>query len=148
MKDIPRSALLLGLAGLIPFYVPLLPVAHEVLPFEACLAYGVVIAGFMAGAQWGMGVATDTRRGWAVYGISVLPALWAVLAFIVPRDQAPEVLMVAFLAILASDYWHVRAGRLPRWYWRLRILLTAALLLALLGWTFLASSTINPTGLH
>ncbi|MDX1454583.1 MAG: DUF3429 domain-containing protein [Gammaproteobacteria bacterium] len=140
MKDIPRSALLLGLAGLIPFYAPLLPAVRGWLPLDAFLAYAVVIAGFMAGVQWGMGVATNTPRGWAVYGVSVLPALWAVLAFIVPRNQASEVLVVAFLAILASDWWHVQAGRLPRWYWRLRILLTAFVVLALLGWAFLLAA--------
>lgn len=136
---IPAAALLLGLAGLIPFialpvltvfgpvtWLPVAVQAHVSVP--ALSLYAAVILSFMGGVQWGLAVAhpdagpvTSLRR----YGVSVLPALIAWFALLTPTRTALMVTASGFVLLLIYDLWTVRRGEAPAWYERLRILLTS-----------------------
>jgi hypothetical protein len=86
---IPRSALLLGLAGLIPF---IWSAATHLLPSLAAwagqwlppmflgayvgLTYGTVILSFMSGVLWGFATKAEGREAAIAYTLSVIPALW------------------------------------------------------------------------
>ncbi len=142
---IPRSALWLGLAGLIPFVwgaltamVPPLAVAsYEVLPpvfvgDVVLVTYGTVILSFMSGVLWGFATKATGREAAVGYGLSVLPALWA---FIMVRDTSDVSLIwlvAGFVALLALDLSFARQGLAPAWWMRLRVLLTAIVLVCLL----------------
>ena len=126
---IPPAPLLLGLAGLIPFWALavglLLHGALNVSPpqLDAALAtYGAIIASFLGGIRWGLAVpAGDSGRH---YAISVVPSLaaWGLLA-------APEPWRLAGLGLVALalgpiDLDLVRSGMAPVWFGTLRLILS------------------------
>ena len=90
MTGIPRAALGLGLAGLIPFLWGALTVLRPDLaawgtgalgprfvgPYVQ-LFYGAVILSFMSGVLWGFATRATGRVAAAGYALSVIPALWA-----------------------------------------------------------------------
>lgn len=142
---IPRSALWLGLAGLIPFVwgaltamvAPLAVASYEVLPpvfvgAVVLVTYGIVILSFMSGVLWGFATKATGREAAVGYGLSVLPALWA---FVMVRDTSDVSLIwlaAGFAALLALDLSFARQGLAPAWWMRLRMLLTAIVLVCLL----------------
>lgn len=142
---IPRSALFLGLAGVIPFVwgavtelVPALAVAsYEVMPpvfigAVVLVTYGTVILSFMSGVLWGFATRATGREAAVGYGLSVLPALWV---FFMVRDTSDVSLIwlaAGFAALLALDWSFARQGLTPAWWMRLRVLLTGIVLICLL----------------
>lgn len=142
---IPRAALLLGLAGLIPFVwgaatemVPALAVAaYEVVPpvfvgAVVLVTYGTVILSFMSGVLWGFATKAKGREAAVGYALSVLPALWA---FFMVRDTSDASLIwlaTGFAALLFLDWSFAWQGLAPAWWMRLRLLLTAIVLACLL----------------
>jgi signal transduction histidine kinase len=151
MQPIPRAALILGLAGVIPFawgaatlYVPgawdwgtAVLGARFVGPYVQ-LAYGAVILSFMSGVLWGFATRTDGARAAAGYALSVIPALWAFFMTGGGPTSAAINLMAGFAALLLLDAMFARWGLAPAWWMRLRLLLTA-LVLACLGLTVAAA---------
>ena len=141
MTPIPRPALLLGLAGLIPFLWGALTVVlpglaewgTEVLgprfvgPYVQ-LFYGAIILAFMSGVLWGFAAQAS---GWQGYALSVLPALWAFFMTGGGADRAAAALIVGFLGLLALDRHYWKRGLAPQWWMRLRVLLTLAVVNAL-----------------
>ncbi|MCA3419000.1 MAG: DUF3429 domain-containing protein [Roseomonas sp.] len=123
---IPRPALLLGAAGLLPsLAMPVLLAAGESAAAFALLAgpaYGALIASFIGGAWWGLaanraGDAALTR--WLV--LSVLPMLAAWVALLLP-PQAGLLLLAVIFALLPLADRAAQAGALaPDWWWRLRL---------------------------
>jgi hypothetical protein len=133
---LPRSALILGWAGVIPFAgLTAASLAGFPLPapaIPALTAYGAIILSFMGGAQWGLTVATaGLDRRWLGYVASVLPALAAWTALLMPDRAALGLLIGGFVMLLAYDLWTVGAGIAPRWYGRLRLQLTVAVVVLL-----------------
>lgn len=138
---IPRPALVLGLAGLLPFawgaatvLVPALAAALPVprLTGEAVLVgYGSVILCFMSGVLWGFAASSsgDAAR-WRGYALSVLPALWVFFA-VTPGAQGLSALLVGFLVLLAAEFQFGLWGLTPPWWMRLRLILTAGVALCL-----------------
>ena len=143
MMPIPRSALLLGLAGLIPFLVSLgsqlFPDLAAALastlgprfvgPYMA-LAYGTIIFSFMSGVLWGF--ATKAKRQIAVgYALSVIPALWAF--FLVGNGPVSSAIWLAlgFVLLIALDFMFWQRGLAPPWWMRLRLMLTAIVVASL-----------------
>lgn len=133
---IPPAPLLLGLAGLIPFWALaiglLMHGALGVTPpqLDAALAtYGAIIVSFLGGIRWGLAVpAGDTGRN---YLISVLPSLvaWALLA--APEPWRLVGLGLAALALGPIDLGLVRGGLAPAWFGTLRIILSVGAGIAL-----------------
>lgn len=138
---IPRAALLLGLAGLIPFALaagvialrPSLPMGGFDLPLMGfghlvLLSYGRIILAFMAGVLWGF--ATKATSFWW-YVASVTPALWVFFTSFLPDSDEDITLAIGFAALLALDWAFARAGLAPPWWMRLRVILTAVVLACL-----------------
>ena len=137
--DIPRPALILGMAGLIPFFGLSAAIAlHLQTPYGSAslwlAAYGAIILSFMGGAQWGISVARPVREAgslWRAFAASVVPALVAWPALFLPITWSLATLSVTFACLLGYDLWTVRRGEAPEWYGQLRLGLTAAVVLCL-----------------
>ncbi|WP_238366803.1 DUF3429 domain-containing protein [Mesobacterium pallidum] len=142
MRQVPPSALWLGVAGLIPFLwgaaLAVLEPSTEgtgllayVLDGPRLLAwYGTVILAFMSGVLWGFATRAEPQeRRWA-YGLSVLPALWAAFNFGPVETQLTR-LTIGFVALLGLDWFYVRRGLGPDWWLRLRITLTVVVVACL-----------------
>lgn len=142
---IPRSALVLGWLGVLPFVgLALLILFGRDLgvawtPSTAMIAYGACILSFMGGVQWG--VTLLTRRGGAIvagsgseawgYGISVIPALIAWPCLLLPARDGLIGLILGFALLLIYDARTVRDGLAPPWYTALRAQLTGAVVICL-----------------
>jgi len=138
MTDIPRSALILGLAGVIPFawgaLTLVLPGLAEwglsalgprfIGPFVQ-LSYGQVILAFMSGVLWGFATRTEAALAATGYALSVIPALWAFFMVGGGPVSAAINLIFGFLGLLALDWQFWRWGLTPPWWMQLRGLLTA-----------------------
>lgn len=145
MTEIPRPALILGLAGLIPFLwgtvTVLMPQLGQwglmalggrfVGPFIG-LQYGTIILAFMSGVLWGFATKANGRMATASYILSVIPALWAFFMVGGGPTTAAVNLIAGFLALLLLDWHFWRLGLAPEWWMHLRGLLTAIVILSLL----------------
>ncbi len=142
---IPRSALILGLAGGLPFLWGVVtlfsPAAAEVTvgllgprfigPYVG-LAYGTVILAFMSGVLWGFATKAEGSQAATGFVLSVIPALWAFFMVGGGPVSAAINLMVGFAGLLILDYAFSTWGLAPPWWLRLRLILTALVLLCLL----------------
>ena len=141
---IPRAALLLGAAGVLPFLwglgTMLVPSLFQLTmntigprfvgPF-VLLSYGTVILCFMSGVLWGLIARSDIDLGLMGYGITVVPALWAFFFVGNGPISASINLIAGFVAVLAIDYLFWSNEIAPPWWMALRIPLTAAVVLCL-----------------
>jgi len=142
---IPRAALILGLAGVIPFAWGALtlwsPAAAawgltflgpRFLGPYVLLQYGTIILAFMSGVLWGFATKARGRVAATGYGLSVLPALWAF--FFVGGGPVPAAIYLIFgyLGLLGLDWLFWRQGLAPPWWMRLRLLLTTLVVACLL----------------
>ena len=129
LQNVPRPALWLGLAGLIPFVglalICWLPgnLEDDHIQWAAPLltGYGVVILSFMGGCRWGM-AAAGLGEGANVnaLAISVLPALYAWVVALLPDMQAQALLAIGLLGLLAADLRLTKTGGAPSWWPSLR----------------------------
>ncbi|MBM7067101.1 DUF3429 domain-containing protein [Actibacterium sp. 188UL27-1] len=141
---VPRAALLLGAAGVLPFLWGLgtmwVPALFEITmntigprfvgPF-VLLSYGTVILCFMSGALWGLVAKSEVELGPMGYGIAVVPALWAFF-FVGNGPVSTSINLIAgYVAVLAIDYllWSNKVA--PPWWMALRIPLTVIVVLCL-----------------
>lgn len=140
MFQIPRAPLLLGLAGLLPFFagaviVILTNSEHSlksdplIIPrdgLEILRNYGTIILAFMSGVLWGFATKAEGAKATTGYVLSVIPALWAF--FMLSGDLDPYMfasLIFGFIGLLVLDYFFYSEGLAPPWWMRLRILLTS-----------------------
>ncbi|WP_143595862.1 DUF3429 domain-containing protein [Tropicibacter naphthalenivorans] len=144
MATIPRSALILGLAGVIPFAWGALTVISGDLagwglralgprfigPYVQ-LFYGAVILSFMSGVLWGFATKVEGERAAVGYGLSTLPALWAFFMTGGGPTSAGLSLIFGFLGLLVLDWQFWRWGLAPAWWMQLRVLLTALVVICL-----------------
>jgi hypothetical protein len=141
---IPRSALVLGLAGLIPFVwgalTVLLPglglwTAQTIGPRFAgpyvMLFYGAIILSFMSGVLWGFATRLSGAQATTGYALSVIPALWAFLMTGGGPAGASVSMMAGFAGLLGLDWLFWRHGAAPGWWMQLRVPLTAVVLTCL-----------------
>ena len=144
MRDIPRAALILGLAGLVPFlwgvatlWSPALAAfgtqyfgPRFVGPYVQ-LFYGTVILAFMSGVLWGFATKANGREAAVGYALSTLPALWAFFFAGGGAVSAAIYLGAGFVALLGLDYMFWRQELAPPWWMRLRLLLTVVVVACL-----------------
>ncbi len=141
LNPAPIGAVVLGLAGLIPFlgFAALAVSGNDgglgtlgLSPRTILSAYGAVIASFLGGIRWGAAAARNAGSG--DYLLAIVPSLiaWAALAAPAPWDL--RILGVLVLAWGLIDQDLPRRGLVPRWLGRLRLVLSgvagAALLVA------------------
>lgn len=137
---IPAAALLLGLAGLIPFFagaaalwsaIPLLPPETGL---KLVIVYGAIILSFLGGIRWGTAIGPyDTGRQTTEFSASVLGSLAGLAAVFLPAIPALALLIAGFLMQGLWDVMSVDSGRLPSWFGRLRMILTAGAVVSLVA---------------
>jgi len=132
---IPRTAALLGFGGVLPFAALaaaawVAPAGYQQLVTTAMIGYGAVILSFLGAAQWGAAIIKPTpspdRLIW-----SVIPALIAWLAVILPPILGLPTLIAGVALCYVVDQRAVAAGFLPLWYSGLRQPLTILVCLTL-----------------
>ena len=150
MKKIPNSALILGLAGLLPFFwgaatslefvaenLKLNGFSEKYIGSRISLIYGTIILAFMSGVLWGFAANVSGKRQPIGFILSVLPALWAFFTFNGLLINPLTGLIIGFLGVFAIDvrfhYWQLT----PEWWLSLRCILTLLVIICLsvnLGW--------------
>ena len=149
MTRIPRAALILGLAGTLPFLWGAVTVLVPSLglwtaqtlggrfagPYVG-LFYGAVILSFMSGVLWGFATKADGAQAATGYALSVIPALWAFFMTGGGPVTAAANLIAGFLGLLLLDWQFQRWGLAPDWWLKLRLLLTAIVVASLLPVVF------------
>ena len=140
LGKIPGPALWLGLAGLIPFVagavaawanIPLLPPAAGL---KLAIIYGAIILSFLGGIRWGTAIGPyDKGRQALEFPASVLGSLAGLAAAFLPAIPALTLLIAGFLMQGLWDVMSVDAGRLPHWFGRLRMILTAGAVVSLVA---------------
>ncbi len=144
MNAVPRAALILGLAGMIPFlWGALTLISGSAADFGLAvlgprfigpyvqLSYGIVILAFMSGVLWGFATKATGSREAAGYGLSVIPALWAFFMVGGGPVSAGMYLIFGFLGLLVLDWQFWRWGLAPVWWMHLRVLLTSLVVISL-----------------
>ena len=142
---LPLPVSLFGYAGLIPFLLG--PAWLDLSPQTApdwldavWLSYCALIAAFMAGTLWGFALpACEGSAGVAGLLMSMVLITLPWIASALPLREALGVLAVAYLMLLAADFWRERNLGTVDGYFALRGTLTAGVLVALL-WRFMISS--------
>lgn len=137
----PRPALVLGLAGAIPFtHLALLSLAapeHMPLVVQAQCAYGACILSFIGAIHWGIALTNQGRLqpDWGTLGYSVTPSLVAWLALLMKPCYGLITLSLGLLYAFARD---MNTSCFPAWYYALRKVLT----------TLAVSSVLITTGAY
>ncbi len=142
---IPKSAFLLGLAGVIPFIWGVATLFHAGLSEWAIriigtrfvgqniqLFYGTVILSFMSGVIWGLASKRQQKQATLGYTLSIAPALWAFFMTGGNPEDSILNLIAGFLALLLIDWYFWRLDIAPAWWMRFRLLLTSMVVLCLL----------------
>jgi hypothetical protein len=141
---VPPVAAALAAAGLLPFLwgaatllrPALGTAAAGVLPAnltgaEVLLRYGVVILCFMSGVFWGLAARAGGSAAAALYAMSVIPALYIFFNIGTTPQGTALSLVIGFAGILAIDRHVWQAGMAPVWWMRLRLPVTAVVLVTL-----------------
>lgn len=144
MSGIPRAALLLGLAGLLPFFWGVATMwspgladtgraifGQRFIGPHVQVFYGAIILAFMSGVLWGFATRTTGRAATVGYVLSVLPALWAFFFVGGGVSGSATVLAVGFILLLGLDYRFWKWGLAPAWWMHLRVLLTVVVVACL-----------------
>ena len=149
-RRLPLLPIALGLAGLIPFVACGLgalgmDVARAGRAELALVAYGAVILAFLGGVHWGLALhgldePVERRADRVRYALGVVPSLIGWAALLVSLVTVPWIglalLIGGFAAVTLVEARGARAGLLPSGYMWLRWLLSAGVLIALIGVLF------------
>lgn len=139
---VPALPRWLGATGVIPFialaFLTWVPNPHLAMAAQALLAYGAVILSFVGALHWGLAMSAqalqpqDRNR---LYVGSVVPALLAWGALLLPQAWAVAILLAGLWGHYAQDRRLARVMALPEWYLPLRLALTGGASLGLiLAW--------------
>jgi formate hydrogenlyase subunit 3/multisubunit Na+/H+ antiporter MnhD subunit len=139
LSQVPRPALWLGFAGLLPFLAGtaglwLLPPPWNGWFLSNLITYAATILSFLGAVHWGFALAEAHRpptAGWQRLGWGVVPALVAWVALGLAAIPALITLIVGFAAVLYGDDRAARSGLAPAWYPALCGPLTALVVLML-----------------
>ena len=142
---IPRPVLIYGLLGLIPFLVPPLIAmatpAHADILGLVVLVYGALILSFLGGARWGQEVLRPVPRA-GIITLAILPTL-AGFGLLLASSIARPSQLTAMAALLALHLvWDAGATDVPKWYPRLRLLLTLGAIAGLAAMALLAAQIV------
>lgn len=146
IRDVPRPALMLGLAGLTPMlwgvgeiYLPPIRSASETwisswfYAPHATLRYAGIILAFMSGVLWGFAAKATGPSAAKGYTLSVLPALYSYLFVLGDTQMVALRLAVGFVLVLGLDAYFHRQALTPGWWMRLRVVLTGGMVICLLA---------------
>ncbi|WP_323762079.1 DUF3429 domain-containing protein [Maricaulis sp.] len=134
VQRLPGTPLWLGLAGWLPFWIPVGLTAQAAMSGRSAaaeaalfLVYAAIILGFLGGVRWGQALSDENSTA-TTYTLSILSSLAGLAATLLVWAGAP---LTGFALVLASLFLHwrwdarsARQGVLPAWYGRLRSILT------------------------
>jgi len=138
---VPSGAGWLGGLGAAPFIglsgaTPFLSGSTRMLVAHALAAYGATILSFLGGVHWGLAIGSergsDSGKLSARLTLSVVPPLAGWAALLVSGPTGLFILATAIATMLWVDLRATKLGQAPRWYPKLRIPLTLAVVAALL----------------
>ena len=152
MIIIPKPALIVGLLGIIPFIFSSTMQIFEVpenywLNFifdnnkhdNILIIYGAIILSFMSGSFWALTLKSDSALSKKVYMLSVSPSLVMffflsahVLFLTSNTNYSFVVLILCFIGILMCDFYFLKIQLVPKWWLKLRLLLTPIVIILLL----------------
>lgn len=95
-------------------------------------SYAAIVLSFLGGIRWGIALSQPGDDVGRVYALAVLPALGGWAAFFVPPPYSFVLLAVAFAAHGAWDTLSAQASRMPDWFARLRMQLTAGIVVTMI----------------
>lgn len=138
--SMPKHFSLLGYGGLLPFIFLTLLITFSLdyrpLFAIALVNYGAVILSFVGALHWGFAmtvqdISAEQRRDRFIW--SVIPALIAWVATLLPMPLGCLLLVIGLIAQLLQDRRLLRVISLPAWYlpMRLRLTLVASVCLLL-----------------
>ncbi len=140
ITKIPAPALWLGVAGLLPFWLPFLLLGSETEQGATSRAlliqmgYGAVILSFLGGIRWGAALKLPPGPLQAtLFVLSVMPSLAGFVALLLPATVGLILLIGGFLLQGVWDVQSSQRGELPPWYATLRAMLTTGAVLALIA---------------
>ncbi|WP_439852711.1 DUF3429 domain-containing protein [Pseudomonas syringae] len=129
--SLPKHVSLLGYGGLLPFILLalLIPFSLDYRPlFEIALVnYGAVILSFVGALHWGFAMTVQgmsAEKGRDRFIWSVIPALIAWIATLLPMPLGCLLLVIGLAAHLRQDRQLLRVMSLPAWYLPMRLRLT------------------------
>jgi len=155
-RHIPAMAVVLSLAGLLPFigltfllFAAPRPTANTSLALAALIGYGAVILSFLGGIRWGatLGERNSSAQALAL-GVSIIPTIvgWSAILLLSARGQAFAPLSLLIAGFLTQGLWDLvgaRSGALPQWFARLRLPLTLIVIVCLI-----VAATLVPESLR
>lgn len=134
LRRMSGIALLLGLAGVLPFLACGLMTLATLDPASsrwaaALVGYGAVVLGFIGAVQWGLAMADPQARAERTRLVfAVVPAVIGWLALLVdafgPSELAIALLIGGYVVTIGGEDRAARAGLLPGGYLAMRWLLT------------------------
>jgi hypothetical protein len=131
------TAKILGYAGLIPFIVfsigCWIPLPYVTNAPAILIAYAAVILSFMGAVHWGVAMAGADQQKGRYFVASVVPALLAWPALLLPHAFALVIVLTGFIGLYAYDRSVASAQSLPGWYIPLRTRLTTVVSICLVG---------------
>ena len=139
MNKIPRTPLILGAGGSIPFIVLAvmlwaLPSDYSSATLKWLLAYSAIILTFVGALHWGVALVHPEMGGrerGMLMGWSVVPALVAWIAIFLPPLAGTGVLALMFVVQLVADHKLVAHFPITPWFLRLRRRLTLVAVICL-----------------
>ncbi|WP_421708334.1 DUF3429 domain-containing protein [Algihabitans sp.] len=154
MLQVPRPALWIGFAGLLPFAagavaVWVLPQGWNDFAQFIQMAYAACILSFMGAVHWGLAMAGtgvsgpgvaragapggDSHAGmtWTRTFGSVIPPLLAWLSLVMAPLPGLILLILSFVGLFWADLQAIRLGQAPTWYLPLRKALTIGVVICL-----------------
>jgi hypothetical protein len=137
LNNIPRSALSLGLAGLLPFWglaisIIVLDTPMKYFAMQAVIAYGAVILSFLGGIHWGLAAMNERHANWLSLGWGVTPSLIAWGALFLQPSLGLILLVIGFLAAAIIDFRIFASSIDNAWFGKLRTVLSIGTITALL----------------
>ena len=130
-----RTLWALGLGGLVPFIVLsllLMYAGRSFIAFDtlklAFTAYSAVILSFLGGIRWGLSLQPG-HQGTGTLVLSVLPSLLGWALMFVPSPYMFAGFAAGFALTGLWDVMSARSGELPRWFGRLRLVISAVVTL-------------------
>ena len=136
MSGNESTAKTLGYAGLIPFVI-FSAGSWTALPYisdstQILIAYAAIILSFMGAIHWGIAISNADKHRSKSLVVSIVPALVAWLALLLPEIFALAILFVGFILLITYDLAVAKSQVLPDWYISMRIRLTLIVTLCLI----------------
>ena len=141
-RSLPTLAVLLGIAGVIPFVLLGIGAVgvnpeHALAAARGLVGYGAVILGFLGGVHWGftLGNPAEDRAVRARLTLGVAPALVGWAAILVSTITEPVfsllILIAGFIGTVVVETRAHRIGLMPDGYLMLRWVITVIVVLIL-----------------